>query len=73
MEFKGKGSFFKTGSVGVILGVVLNMIGFIYTTKYPFSTTYPQDIYWTGTLNLLGIGLVLMGLVIIVIGSLRAD
>jgi hypothetical protein len=71
MTLKGKRSFFRTGSATVIVGVLLNFFGFIYTTKYPSSMYYAQDTYWTNTLNLIGIGLVLIGLVVIITGSLR--
>lgn len=73
MAFKGKRSFFKAGSVTALLGAVLNIIGFIYLPYYWLSSTYPSDIYWTNTINLVGIGLILTGLVIIIIGTLRED
>lgn len=73
MAFKGKGSFYGTGLAALLLGVALNFIGFIYLPKYHLSTTYPSDIYWTNTLNLVGIGLVLIGLAVIFVGALREE
>ena len=72
--FSTKRGFFKTGSVALLLGVILNLIGTIYVPKkIAYSLMSASDAYLVNTFSSVSMVLITLGLIIISAGMLRAD
>ena len=73
MELVEKGRFFRTGLTAALLGLFLTIIAPIALPVSRLQYTYPGDLYWGIIIGLLGVGLIMTGLIVIIMGSLRAD
>ena len=73
MGFKGKLGFFRTGMMALWIGVMIVIIGSFAMREFQLSSIYPSDLYWHISLNIVGSGLILTGLIIMIVGSLRTD
>ncbi len=71
MGYRGRKEFIETGLKVLVLGFALCIVGFISLRSSWISSTYTGDIYWNMTLNIVGSGLILTGIILAIIGSLR--
>jgi len=69
MNFRGRMDFLRYGLIVIVIGIVLDLFGYTST----LSSGMRGDLYIANTLNLIGTGLILMGLVLFMIYRLRSE
>jgi len=73
MRFKGRSELLRTGSIISTFGAILALIGSLGMSGILLSNTSSFYPFWYAVLGIVGSGLIITGIVVMIVGSLRID